>query len=329
MMSFFDENLLKSLGIIDWGYTEEIKAHSFNHYEQWAESDHSGSLHYLQDHRKDLRKDLTCVQEGAQSAFVFLFDYHGARLGLEELKSQPGYNNLKLASYTVGFDNADYHVDLNERLKKLGELLKEHHGADYTVCLDTKPVLERDLAYRAGLGWFGKNSMLISKNHGSFFLIGSLVANKTFDIQKKEAEVDHCGKCRACVEACPTQAIDEKSRTLIANQCISTFTIEMFKETAQIPSGFDFKQTEIFGCDICQDVCPWNERPVRLNNVSALDVSQQDGVKFYLMRPLDKIIDELSSWSNGYFKRFFVQTVFERTGRVGLLKNLKRLISDE
>jgi hypothetical protein len=71
------------------------------------------------------------------------------------------------------------------------------------------------------------------------------------------------------------------------------------------------------------------ERPVRLNNVSALDVSQQDGVKFYLMRPLDKIIDELSSWSNGYFKRFFVQTVFERTGRVGLLKNLKRLISDE
>ena len=119
------------------------------------------------------------------------------------------------------------------------------------------------MAWRAGLGWIGKNSMLIHREHGSFLMLGSLLLNKNlFPDENPIVETDHCGTCRACVDACPTEAIDPDSRTLMAEECISTFTIEHFKNDVSPPRNYHLKNRWFFGCDICQDICPWNGKPL-------------------------------------------------------------------
>src|SRR5690606_23512538 len=106
-----------------------------------------------------------------------------------------------------------------------------------------------------------KNSMLINRKEGSYFIIGSILLNQKLQLEETTPDVDHCGKCTACAEACPTNAIDVETRTINAPLCISTFTIEIFKD-AEAPEGFDKSRGEIFGCDICQDICPWNRKPL-------------------------------------------------------------------
>ena len=210
----FDSHLLKDLGIVDWGYTEEMSAKSFDRYADWVDKKNHGPLGYLADHRKDLRKSLQSVRSDCKSAVVFLFDYHSTRRALEAIYQRDDYNDLKVASYSLAFNDGDYHLDLTQKLDVLGNFLVNNNtGLEYSFSLDVHPVLERDLAFRAGLGWFGKNSMMISKDNGSFFLIGSLILNQKLDIEKRSVEVDHCGECRACVDACPTDAIDGESRT--------------------------------------------------------------------------------------------------------------------
>ena len=196
--------------------------------------------------------------------------------------------------------------------------------------LDTQPILERDLAYRAGLGWFGKNSMFINKSKGSFFIIGSLLLSEKLPLSKLKNEVDHCGQCTACIDSCPTQAIDPKTRTILTQKCISTYTIELFKDGTTPPIGFIPGASEIFGCDICQDVCPWNKRVFRnyskINNFKEHEFSKEKESLisgFFLKKPLEEIIKKLKGMSNRGFKKQFKGTPIERTGRVGLLKNLK------
>ncbi|MEK6625507.1 MAG: 4Fe-4S double cluster binding domain-containing protein, partial [Bdellovibrionota bacterium] len=168
---------------------------------------------------------------------------------------------------------------------------------------------------------FGKNSMLIHQQKGSMFIIASLLLNQSFNFPKRVYATDHCGTCRACVEACPTHAIDEKTRTLKSQQCISTFTIELFKD-APAPSGYKNAGQWIFGCDICQQVCPWNRRETILNQTDL--TSQQENLKhFFLDRSIEQIITEIEGMSNNAFERKFKQTSLARTGRLGVLKNIK------
>jgi len=324
----FPKSLLEQLDIADWGYTEEISPRSYSRYEEWVEKEHSKPLSYLEDHRMQARQSLTSVIPDAQSALVFLFNYHPQKIQLEntlrKLKTP-----LKMASYLFGFNGRDYHDEVKERLDLLGRTLsKERSGLTYRVCLDIHPILERDLAYRSGLGWFGKNSMLISRKIGSFTIVGSLVLNQRLEEETERTfDTDHCGQCRACVDACPTDAILEEERQIIASRCISTFTIEMFKESAQAPSGMDQADGEVFGCDICQDVCPWNSRAERAG-VSLVD---EEGFKSknkliletFLSRPVEEVVSELEQLSNGAYKRKFLGTPLERTGRLGMLKNLR------
>ncbi len=167
-------SFLKDNQIIDWGMTSESAPKSFDRYDKWVQSGHHGPLNYLSDHRKDLRKNLKYLYPEFQSALVFLFDYTSER---KRLETQTPKN--KVASYVSGFDGEDYHPWIKERLESVLRVLqKKHEGLEGHFSIDAQPVLERDLAYRAGLGWFGKNSMLISKNHGSFFIIGSILLNK-------------------------------------------------------------------------------------------------------------------------------------------------------
>jgi epoxyqueuosine reductase len=188
---------------------------------------------------------------------------------------------LKIASYAQG---ADYHFWLTERLTKLAEHFKSQiTGFEYLVAADSKPLLERDLASQLGLGWTGKNTCLIHPEHGSFFLLAELLTNvDVTDPRAISVIPDFCGKCTRCIDACPTGAIIEP-RKLDATKCISYWTIES-KAVAPEPLRSQIGG-HFFGCDICQDVCPWNEKALRLkptSEVKANPQAQEDELRFFL-----------------------------------------------
>ncbi len=314
----FSDELLSSLGILDWGYTEEGEPRSFAHYDTWVNQDQHGPLGYLGDHRKDLRRSLKKVFPEFQSALVFLFSYQSAKKWMLDNERH------EIASYALGFEGEDYHHALKRRLQLLGsELTKHYPDLKYFVSLDAQPILERDLAYRSGLGWFGKNSMLIHQKEGSYFLIGSLLLNKVLPVEKKVQDIDHCGTCTACADACPTQAIDVESRTLKAEACISTFTIETFKPK-DAPKGMEKSRGEVFGCDICQDVCPWNKKPLqKIAGKLSLDSRLHFLKEWFYEWPQGKLKSYIESQTNRGFKKILAGTAFDRPGKEGWLKNFR------
>lgn len=317
-MSLFAKELLDSLGILDWGYTEESLPHTFKEFELWSKTD-AGSLNYLQDHRRDLRSDITKVYPEFQSALVFLFSYQ------EEKKYLLDQNNTSIAGYSVGFNGEDYHYEIARRLKVLFDTL-DLEKPDFKISLDIQPVLERDLAFRAGLGWFAKNSMIISREHGSYFLIGSILLNQKLSITSRELNPDHCGKCTLCIDACPTAAINPETRTIKADLCLSTFTIEMMNDVHP-PAGYENSRGEVFGCDICQDVCPWNKKVLRTKEITPFMSLRALRMIEWLQRDPKMIMEELDMMSKRGVKKFFQGTVFERPGKMGWIKNLKAKLS--
>lgn len=316
-MNLFSKDLLDSLGILDWGYTEESIPTSFEHFNDWTNL-HAGELTYLTDHRRELRSDIKKVYPEFKSALVFLFNYQ------EEKKYLLNKNLHEVAGYALGFKGEDYHFEIARRLKVLFEEL-HLENSEFKISLDIHPILERDLAFRAGLGWFGKNSMLISREHGSYFLIGSLLLNQKLDFQKKELSPDHCGKCRLCIDNCPTLAINPETRTIKADLCLSTFTIEMMKDITP-PEGYQKSRGEVFGCDICQDVCPWNVKVIRSKNISEKLSDRSLQMIQWLQRDPQIIIQELEVMSKRGVKKLFEGTVFERPGKIGWIKNFKAKI---
>lgn len=313
-----NNELLKELGVVDWGYTEEAVPQTLTFFEKWTSEGLHGPLGYLNDHRKDLRRDLRLIYPEFQSALVFLFSYRPAKKWMLE------NHRHDVAAYTLGFQGEDYHHALKTRLEKIAATLPD---IKTFISLDVQPVLERDLAYRAGLGWFGKNSMLINRKEGSYFIIGSLLLNKKLPIDKAILDTDHCGQCSACVDACPTHAIHPGSRTIEASQCISTYTIELFKD-ADAPTGFNQSRGEMFGCDICQDVCPWNRKPL-LRTIASLDL--KENLLFlktwFYEWPKEKLLALIMNESNRGFRKKLFGTPFDRPGKEGWLKNLKAISS--
>lgn len=327
------EELFKDLGVCEYGYTEEFLPVTSSQYHAWVQQDQHLPLTYLEGERLEKRLDIREYWSEFQSALVLLFTYDNSRRALNEVfKSDPSWNGLKIASYTLGFNGEDYHYEIKNRLIKIGERLKEQYQLEYKLTLDIHPVLERDLAFRSGLGWFGKNSMLINKNEGSFTLIGSLLLNKKVDIFfSRPFEADHCGQCTRCADACPTQAIDLESRTITAKDCISTFTIEQFKIDTPVPEKMNLQSGYIFGCDICQDVCPWNKRLERTrgNAIFNWNEKQHEILNYYIKRPVQELSEELEQISGKMFEKKFKQTSFERSGRRGLLKNLRLYLAQK
>lgn len=315
--SVLDNEFLKDLGVLDWGYTEEAIPRTLSEYEAWTEKDLHGPLNYLNDHRKNLRRDLRNVFPEFQSALVFLFSYQETKKWMLE------NNQHSVAAYTLGFEGEDYHRVLKERLTKITEKLAiEDLKTFFTI--DAQPVLERDLAYRAGLGWFGKNSMLINRKEGSYFIIGSILLNQRLPVDQAIFDVDHCGQCTACIDACPTSAINVDTRTLEASKCISTFTIEIMKD-APAPEGFEKSRGEIFGCDICQDVCPWNRKPLQRITSSLKLQDKFLFIKDWLFDfPREKLKALIAADTNRGFRKKLFGTAFDRPGKEGWLKNFKR-----
>ncbi len=215
------------------------------HLEQWLNQNMHGKMSYLANHF-DKRLDPTKLVEGAKSVISLMYNYYPEQDPAEE-------DSYKIAKYAYG---KDYHLVIKDKLKTLLDNLREEIGEiNGRVFVDSAPVMERAWAQKSGLGWVGKNSLLLNRQQGSFFFLAELIID--LELEYDGPAKDYCGTCTRCIDACPTDAIPAPY-VVDGSRCISYFTIEL-KEQEKIPQEFKGKfENWIFGCDICQDVCPWN-----------------------------------------------------------------------
>lgn len=269
-------------------------AGTFPEFERWLQRGHSGEMAWL---RRDaaLRKDTRLPKRGARSAIVVALDYGGR---------QPAGT---LARYARG---RDYHGVMKERLYGLLRWIESETGTRVSgrPYVDTGPILERDLARLAGLGWFGRNTLLIHPKRGSFLFLGALFVDLELEPDAPFAE-EHCGTCRRCIDACPTEAIADGG-VLDATRCISYLTIE---KRGAIPVEWRKSiGSLVYGCDICQDVCPWNVR-------FASEARDPDLTTGSLEGSPDPVL--LLRMDDDGFQRRFGGTAVTRAGRQGLARN--------
>jgi epoxyqueuosine reductase len=210
--------------------------------ENWLNKNHNGQMAYMENHF-DKRLDPTLLVEDAKSVVSLLLNYYPSETQEDD--------NFKISKYAYG---QDYHFVIKEKLKELLFSIQEHIGdVSGRVFVDSAPVLDKAWAAKSGLGWIGKNSNLITQKVGSFYFIAELILD--LDLEYDYATTDHCGSCTACMDACPTEAIIAPY-VVDGSKCISYFTIELKENIPQEMKGkFD---DWAFGCDTCQDVCPWN-----------------------------------------------------------------------
>lgn len=238
------KNIAKDLGFQYCGIAKaEYLAEEAPRLEKWLKTQQHGQMQYMENHY-DKRLDPTKLVPGAKSVVSLIFNYYPEK----DLGSETGF---KIAKYAYG---KDYHFVIKEKLKDFHSLIHEKIGeVGGRVFVDSAPVMERVWAKKAGLGWIGKNTLLLNKGMGSFFFIAELILD--IELIEDGPVKDYCGSCTACIDACPTDAITAP-QWLDASKCISYMTIELKDE---IPGGYENKfDNWIFGCDICQDVCPWN-----------------------------------------------------------------------
>lgn len=272
--------------------------------EQWLQQGHHGKMHYMENHF-DKRLDPTVLVPGAKSVVSLLLNYHS-----EEKQEDP--NAPKISSYAFG---QDYHAVIKDKLKTLLSRLKESIGEiDGRVFVDSAPVMDKAWAAKAGLGWIGKNTNLISKQVGSFFFIAEMIID--LELAYDLPVADHCGSCTACIDACPTAALTTPYQ-IDGSKCISYATIEL-KDA--IPSTFkDKMEGWIFGCDICQTVCPWN-RFAQQHQEPAFEPKKE------LLALTAKDWQELTEET---FQRVFQKSAVKRAKYSGLQRNIRFLNPDE
>ncbi|HEY1024121.1 MAG TPA: tRNA epoxyqueuosine(34) reductase QueG [Sphingobacteriaceae bacterium] len=270
--------------------------------EAWLKNGHHGEMQYMENHF-DKRLDPTKLVDGAKSVISLALNYFPGQ-GRQTDPDAP-----KISKYAYG---TDYHFVIKDKLKALLEVIRDNIGdVNGRAFVDSAPVLDKAWAKRSGLGWIGKNSNLINKNTGSFFFLAELVVDLDlqFDVSPTR---DHCGTCTRCMDACPTNAI-VGPYVVDGSRCISYLTIELKSE---IPTDFKGKMDNwMFGCDICQDVCPWNRFSV-LHQEPAFD-PQQDLLGF-----------STADWhemTEETFRKVFKNSPVKRTKFSGLKRNLNFL----
>jgi|GEM_PF-442341 len=341
LKGIFPSSLLEKYCILDFGYTEDplVSRVSWEQFEKWSHLNWNASLEYMKEEKANLRRDLRFFFPEFSSAFVFLFSYESIKRFLLSLKKSGGTNELDVASYAYMFGDNDYHRVIPLALEELGLSLKTLYPSyehKFSFSVDLHPVLERDLAYKAGLGWFGKNTLLISTKWGSYTLLGSLLWNHKLEKKKtfegNMLESDHCGICRKCVDLCPTLAITE-GRHVISQRCLSFFTIEDKTEESFPPifdqGNLDWKDSpEIFGCDICQDVCPWNSKekqriPLSIKKQQLEWILTSEWFYLFVLSSKEVIVTFLEKISNRNFLKKSFLTVFSRPRRKKILAIIK------
>jgi epoxyqueuosine reductase len=272
--------------------------------EAWLNKGMHGSMKYMERYF-DLRIDPSKLVPGAKSVITLLLNYFP--------KEKQNDEKLKISKYAYG---KDYHEVIREKLNRLIELIKQQvgdiHGRGF---VDSAPVLERTWAQRSGLGWVGKNGNFINKEMGSFFFIATLITDLDLEADEPFAK-DYCGTCTRCIDACPTDDIFP-GKIVDGSKCISYFTIEL-KEMlipGEMKGRFD---NWMFGCDICQDVCPWNRFSQPTNEIE--------------FTPIPEILDlstkEWEMMSEEKFKTIFRHSPLSRSKLKGIQRNLKFLKTD-
>ncbi len=243
--SLFVKEQARELGFDYCGISQaERLEDESNRLQTWLDRGFQGEMSYLENHIEK-RLDPSELVPGAKSIISLLYNYYPA------VKQGEG-DNYKIAKYAYG---RDYHKVVKKRLLRLFSILREAFGSlEGRAFVDSAPVMERQWAARSGLGWIGKNGLLINREMGSFFFIAELIIDT--ELEYDGPVKDYCGNCTACLDACPTHALTEPG-VLNASKCISYLTIELKSE---IPESFHGQYDQwIFGCDICQDICPWNK----------------------------------------------------------------------
>ncbi len=267
--------------------------------EKWLNKNQHGQMSYMENNF-DKRLNPTLLVDGAKSVVSLLLNYYPS-----ETQNQESY---KISKYAYG---QDYHSVIKEKLKELLFSIQENIGDVYgRAFVDSAPILDKAWAAKSGLGWIGKNSNLLTQQVGSFYFIAELIID--LELEYDYATTDHCGTCTACIDACPTEAI-VAPYIVDGSKCISYFTIEL-KEN--IPPEMKGKLDDwAFGCDICQDVCPWNKfskphnEPLFNPNPELLSMSKKDW---------EEITEET-------FKVVFKNSPLKRTKFEGLKKNIEFL----
>ncbi|WP_339655711.1 tRNA epoxyqueuosine(34) reductase QueG [uncultured Maribacter sp.] len=287
----------KRLGFLSCGVSKsDFLEEEAPRLEKWLSNNMHGEMKYMENHF-DKRLDPRLLVEGSKSVISLLLNYFP-----EETQVADSY---KISKYAYG---QDYHHIIKSKLKQLQEFITEEIGEiNGRAFVDSAPVLDKAWAAKSGLGWIGKNSNLLTKQLGSFYFIAELIVD--IELEYDHKVTDHCGTCTACIDACPTQAIVEPY-AVDGSKCISYFTIELKNELPiDVKGSFD---DWMFGCDVCQDVCPWNrfskphKEPLFNPNPEMLSMTKKDW---------DEITEDV-------FQKVFKKSAVKRTKFTGLTRNI-------
>jgi len=267
--------------------------------EEWLKRNYQGKISYLENHF-DKRLDPTLLVPGAKSVISLIYNYYPEK---DLAKENPG--TYKIAKYAYG---EDYHQVIKDKLKLFLKRIREEVGhVEGRAFVDSAPIHERAWAKKSGLGWIGKNSLLLNRSMGSFFFLAELIIDLELDYDGPIK--DYCGTCTACMDACPTNAIPEPY-VVDGSKCISYFTIELKEEIpAEVKGKFE---NWIFGCDICQDVCPWNSFSKPHKEARFIP---SDGLENMSQQDWSEITEEV-------FKKLFDKSAVQRTRYGGLKRNI-------
>ena len=287
----------KRLGFLSCGISKaEFLEEEASRFEAWLKAERNGKMGYMENHF-DKRLDPRLLVPGAKSMISVLLNYYSEEQQPEDVP--------KVSKYAYG---ADYHFVIKDKLKELFNFIHQEIGeVNGRVFVDSAPVMDRAWAEKSGLGWIGKNTNLISQKVGSYFFIAEMILD--LDLEYDLPTSDHCGTCTACIDTCPTEAIVAPYQ-LDATKCISYLTIEL---KDQLPAEFKGKMDNwAFGCDVCQDVCPWNRfskqhnEPLFNTKPEILNYSKKDW-------------EELTSET---FNMIFKNSAISRTKYEGLKRNI-------
>ncbi len=296
------EDLFKQLKFSHWGATALNRPMSIEVYKTWLNSGKHAQMNYLKT-QLPIKETPQSFYTFARSSLCFAIPY------LPHLEGPSPLPKLKTARYSRG---KDYHHWFIEKLNLvIKQLQVRYPSEEYLSVTDSAPILERDLASRAGLGWFGKNTCLIHPKHGSFFLLGEILTSLTITHETSPVP-DFCGTCTRCIDACPTQALDHK-KSLDSNKCLAFWNIES-REVP--PEEIRTAMGEwLFGCDICQEVCPWNQKVFKTE--LAFEKSQIQPSRNEILEELKWILES----SNRQIQKRIHGTPLMRAGPFGLKRN--------
>jgi epoxyqueuosine reductase len=296
------KRIAKDLGFEQCGISKaQFLEEEAPHLEKWLKSGMHGQMSYM-ERNFDMRLDPRILFEGAKSVVSLLYNYYPEN----EITNE---DNLKISKYAYG---SDYHKMIKKKLKEFLKIINEQIGeVGGRAFVDSAPILDKAWAKKAGLGWIGKNSNLINKSKGSFFFIAELILDIDLEYDTYLSK-DFCGSCNKCIESCPTEAI-VSPQVVDGSKCISYFTIEL-KNQINISDITDKKYDDwIFGCDVCQDVCPWNRfsKPTK-----EIEFSPNLNILKKNKKEWEEMTDEV-------FEEIIKKSPLKRTGLEGMKRNLK------